>query len=106
MTAFAPVADIRHLRQDCFGDVVMTKTNRRGWIAAAIGGLFALTASLTRTYLGFWLTILLIGVIAGATAAIGEWRIYRRSSERRHLWGAVGSMVSALLLASYLIGSQ
>jgi hypothetical protein len=51
----------------------------------------------------FWLIVLLIGVIAGATAAIGEWRVYRRSGQRGHLWGAVGSLISALLLASYLI---
>lgn len=84
----------------------MTKANRSGWIAAAVGGLFALAASTVRTYYGIWPVVLLIGVIAGATAAIGEWRIYRRSGQRGHLWGAVGSLISALLLASYLIGPR
>jgi hypothetical protein len=54
----------------------------------------------------FWLIVLLIGVIAGAAVAIGEWRVYRRSRDRRHLWGAVGSLFSALLLASYLVGPR
>ena len=54
----------------------------------------------------FWLAILLIGVIAGAAAAIGEWRIYRRSDQRRHLWGACGSLALTLLLASYLMSQR
>jgi hypothetical protein len=54
----------------------------------------------------FWLIILLIGVIAGAAVAIGEWRVYRRSRQRGHLCGAVGSLISAFLLASYLLGSR
>lgn len=65
----------------------MTKTNCSGWIAAAVGGLFALAASTVRTYYGIWPAVLLYGVIAGATAAIGKWRIYRRSGQRTPLGG-------------------
>jgi hypothetical protein len=32
------------------GNIVMSKANRRGWIAAAIGGVFALTASIAKAY--------------------------------------------------------
>jgi hypothetical protein len=87
------------------GDVMM-KTNRLGWIAASVGGLVALAASMMRTCYDIWPAILLIAVVAGATAAIGEWRIYRRYEKRGHLWGAVGSLLLTLLLTSYLIGSR
>ena len=49
------------------------------------------------------LVILLIGVVAGAAAAIGEWRTYRHSGRRGHLWGATTSLALTLLLTSYLI---
>ncbi len=48
--------------------------------------------------------ILLIGVIAGVIAVIGEWRTYRISGERENLWGACGSLALTLLLVSYLVG--
>ena len=65
----------------------MTKTNCSGWIAAAVGSLFALAASTVRTYYGIWPAVLLFGVIAGATAAIGKWRIYRCFGQRTPLGG-------------------
>jgi uncharacterized membrane protein len=80
----------------------MTKTSRLVWITAAVGGLLALAMSMVRTYYGTWSAVLTLGVIAGVTATIGEWRIYRRSCKREHLWGAIGSLILTLMLASYL----
>jgi hypothetical protein len=51
----------------------------------------------------FWLAILLIGVTAGAAAAVGEWRTYRRFGDSGYLWGACSSMAITLILASYLM---
>lgn len=84
----------------------MTKIKRSGWIVAVVGGLLALAASTMRTFYGIWPAILLFGVIAGTIAAIGEWHAYRGSGRHDHLWGAVASLVSASLLATYLIGSR
>jgi hypothetical protein len=54
----------------------------------------------------FWPAVLLLGTVASLVAAVGEWRIYRRSGERGHLWGACGSLILSLLLALYLIGPR
>jgi hypothetical protein len=52
-----------------------------------------------------WLIVLVFGAIASAAAAIGEWRVARRTGQRAHLWGAATSLMLALILTSHEVPS-
>jgi len=52
---------------------------------------------------GMWIAVLVIGAVASGIAAVGEWRVAKRSGRREHLWGAAASLAMGLILTSYLV---
>lgn len=49
----------------------------------------------------YWFCIGMLCVIGSAITAVGEWRTYRRSGRRAHVWGACSMVLLGLVVASF-----